>query len=347
MLKRSLTLAEARLKARELRQFSRAGKDPIVERDRERVTVPTFKVATIATHEALKAGWIEKNADAFLTSLETYAYPKLADLRVDEIDTAHILDVLAPIWTAKPGLARKVRVRLGQVLNFSHSRGWRSTEAPSKTVSMGLPKQPKGGNFKAMPYAQAPAFVRDLFSKAPTAGRRALLFQILTAARPGEVRFARWRHIDFQAGDWLRPADVMKLREPHTVTLSQPAIALLMQVKGTDAAEPDDLIFASRKGKPLSDMAMTKVLRDAGLQWDAHGFRSAFRDWAAETMPHIPDPVAEAALAHSVADKVVRAYKRTAFVDMRRQLLAAWGEFVTTARLEENDLPLLETGSPT
>lgn len=93
------------------------------------MTVPTFKVATIATHEALKAGWIEKNGDAFLTSLETYAYTELADLRVDEIDTAHILDVLAPIWTAKPRLARKVRVRLGQVLNFGHSRGWRLAEA--------------------------------------------------------------------------------------------------------------------------------------------------------------------------------------------------------------------------
>lgn len=344
MLKRSLTLAEARLKARELRQFSRAGRDPIVERDRERVTVPTFKAATIATHEALKAGWIGKNADAFLTSLEAYAYPKLANLRVDEIDTAHILDVLAPIWTTKPGLARKVRVRLGQVLNFSHSRGWRSTEAPSKTVALGLPKQPKGGNFKAMPYAQVPAFVLDLLSKAPTAGRRALLFQILTAARPGEVRFARWRHIDFQACDWLRPADVMKLREPHTVTLNRPAIALLVQVKSTGAAEPDDLIFASRKGKPLSDMAMTKVLRDAGLLWDAHGFRSAFRDWAAETKPQIPDSVAEAALAHAVPDKVVRAYRRTKFIEMRRQLLAAWGEFVVGLRSEEIELSTLQSG---
>lgn len=338
MLKRSLSLAEARLKARELRQFSRAGKDPIVERDRERVSVPTFRAATISTHDALKAGWIEKNADAFLTSLETYAYPKLANLRVDEIDTAHVLDVLTPIWTSKPGLARKVRVRVGQVLNFSHSKGWRPTEAPSKTVSLGLPKQPKGGNFKAMPYAQVPSLVRDLMNSAPTAGRRALLFQILTAARPGEVRFARWRHIDLLAGDWRRPADIMKLREPHIVTLNRPAVALLEEVKGMQANEPDELIFASRGGKPLSDMAMTKVLRDAGLQWDAHGFRSAFRDWAAETMPHIPDPVAEAALAHAVSDKVIRAYKRTTFVDMRRQLLAAWGEFVAGLRREDGKL---------
>lgn len=130
----------------------------------------------------------------------------------------------------------------------------------------------------------------------------------------------------------------MKLREPHIVTLNRPAVALLEEVKGMQANEPDELIFASRGGKPLSDMAMTKVLRDAGLQWDAHGFRSAFRDWAAETMPHIPDPVAEAALAHAVSDKVIRAYKRTTFVDMRRQLLAAWGEFVAGLRREDGKL---------
>ncbi len=135
----------------------------------------------------------------------------------------------------------------------------------------------------------------------------------------------------------------MKLREPHTVTLSQPAIALLMQVKGVEAVEPDDLIFASRRGKALSDMAMTKVLRDVGLQWDANGFLGTFRDWAAETMPQIPDPVAEAALAHVVPDEVVRAYKRTKFIDMRRELLAAWGEFAASGESEDSERSAFET----
>ncbi|ODP37569.1 tyrosine-type recombinase/integrase [Sphingomonas turrisvirgatae] len=327
LLKRSLTLAEARAKARELRQFSRAGKDPIVERDRERVSIPNFKSAAVSTHAALKAGWSEKNADAFLTSLATYAYPTLGHMRVDEVEAAHVLAVLTPIWTSKPGLASKVRIRVGQVLNFSHSKGWRPTEAPSRTVSLGLPKQPKGGNFKSMPYADVPAIVREFSSKSPTAGRRAMLFQILTAARPGEVRAARWRDIEFASAEWRRPAELMKQREPHVVTLNKQAVELLETIKRDSVCVPDDLIF-SRGGKPLSDMALTKLLRDAGLPFDAHGFRSSFRDWAAETMPHIPDPVAEAALAHAVSDKVVRAYKRTTFLAMRRNLLAAWGRFV-------------------
>lgn len=328
MLNRSLTLAEAREKARELRRFSKAGRDPIVERDRERVSIPNFKAATSSTHQALKAGWSEKNADAFLTSLETYAYPRLAKLRVDEIDSAHVLSVLTPIWTIEPGLASKVRIRIGQVLNFSHSKGWRPTEAPGKAVSLGLPKQPKGGNFKSMSYTEVPAFVRNLRGEAPTAGRLALLFQILTAARPGEVRFARWCHVDLNAANWHRPPDIMKQREGHLVTLNRQAVAMLRMLKPLQDVDPNAPIFPSRDNKPLSDMALTKVLRDAGLTFDAHGFRSSFRDWAAETMPHIPDPVAEAALAHTVSDKVVRAYKRTTFVAMRRELLKAWGDFV-------------------
>ncbi|RYG89564.1 MAG: hypothetical protein EON59_01440 [Alphaproteobacteria bacterium] len=202
-------------------------------------------------------------------------------------------------------------------------------EGPGKTVTIGLPKQPKGRHFAAMPYIDVPAFVRTALSPVPTIGRRALLLQILTAARPGEVRLARWGQFDLGKGDWNRPREAMKLRQPHTVTLSSAALALLAEVKGDQAPGPEDLVFPARSGKPLSDMTMTKVLRDAGLNYDAHGFRSSFRDWAAETMPHVPDPVAEAALAHAVPDKVVRAYKRTNFIEMRRELLNAWGRFLT------------------
>lgn len=327
----ALSLAEAREKAAELRKHALNGRDPITERDRDRRPVPSFREAVLVTHEQLKSGWIEKNAAVFLTSLERYANPFIGNLRVDAIEASHIRDMLAPIWTVKPELARKLRMRVGQVLNFSHSKGWRPTEAPSKAISVGLPRQPKGKNYVAMPYSDVPAFVQRLRTEAPTQGRRALLLLILTAARPGEIRRGRWGQIDQAKREWNRPAEIMKERVAHTVTLSPAAMNLLAELPGNAKQEPDDLLFASRSGNLISDMTMTKVLRDAGLRYDVHAFRSSFRDWAAERMPEIPDPVAEAALAHGVPDKVVRAYKRTKFIEMRRQLLGAWGEFCESA----------------
>lgn len=327
----ALSLSEARQRAVDLRKHALNGRDPIAERDRDKRATPTFKEATKLAHEALKAGWIEKNASAFLTSLETHAYPSIGNLLVDTIEAGHIRDMLAPIWTAKPEVARKVRMRVGQVLNFSHSKGWRATEAPGRSITVGLPKQPAGKNFKAMPYGEVPAFFAALRSESATAGRQALLFQILTAARPGEVRAGRWGQIDFNKRDWNRPADIMKSGLAHSVTLSGAAMTLLEELKGGRKPKPDELIFAGRGGAMLSDMTMNKVLRSADQPYDAHGFRSSFRDWAAEKMPDVPDPVAEAALAHAVPDKVVRAYKRTSFVEMRRKLLDAWGTFVGLA----------------
>jgi integrase len=249
---------------------------------------------------------------------------------VDVITSADITAALEPIWTSKPDMARKVRQRIGTVLNFAHSKGWRVAEAPGRSVTVGLPRQPRSGNFAAMPYADVPAFVAGLRGKPPTAGRMALLFQIYTAARPGEVRGARWGQIDLEKRDWNRPADMMKGADapPHTVTLNAAAIALLKQLKGDRKPKPTDLIFPGRGGAPLSDMTANKVLRDSKLPYDAHAFRSSFRDWAAEKMPEIPDPVAEAALAHAVPDKVVAAYKRTTFMEMRRKLLEAWAGFM-------------------
>jgi integrase len=325
-----LTLAEAREKAGILRAAAKAGLDPVVERDRERRSIPTFRKAAKEAHEALKDGWKEKGAQTFIGSLENHAFDKLGDLRVDKITAADISAALAPIWTTKPDMARKVRQRIGTVLNFAHGKGWRTTEAPGRSVTVGLPRQPKGSNFKAMPYADVPAFVAALKSEPETSGRLALLFQIYTAARPGEVRGAKWGQIDFDKREWVRPAELMKGVDAtaHTVTLNDAAIELLKQVKGDDEPKPDKLVFAGLRGGMLSDMTMNKVLRSAKLPYDAHAFRSSFRDWAAEKMPDIPDPVAEAALAHIVPDKVVRAYKRTTFLEMRRKLLDAWGEYV-------------------
>ncbi|WP_037522967.1 tyrosine-type recombinase/integrase [Sphingomonas sp. Mn802worker] len=323
-----LTLSEAREKARMLREAAKAGLDPVLERDRERRSIPKFREAAKGAHAAWKDGRKEKEAATFLRSLELHAYPVIGDMRVDAITAADISNVLSPIWTSKPDMGRKVRQRIGRVLNYAHAKGWRPTEAPVKSVTAALPRQPKGGNYKAMPWADVPKFVAILQSKAQTVGRQATLFQLLTAVRPGEARGARWEQIDIANKEWRIPAEMMKTGEPHTVTLNTAALALLEEIRTTRPGKSHDLVFPGRQGSPMSDMTMNKMLRDAGFPYDAHGFRSSFRDWHAETISDaIPDAVAEAALAHAVPDKVERAYKRTKFIAWRRELLEAWGRF--------------------
>jgi integrase len=323
-----LTLSEAREKARMLREAAKAGLDPVLERDRERRGIPKFRDAAKEAHAAWKDGRKEKEAETFLRSLEIHAFPVIGDMRVDAISASDISTVLAPIWTSKPDMGRKVRQRIGRVLNFAHGKGWRASEAPGKSVTASLPRQPKGGNYRAMPWADVPAFVEALGGKAPTIGRRALLFQILTAARPGEVRAARWSQMDLDKREWSRPAAMMKAGEAHTVLLSPAALNVLRQVKGETTPKAEALAFPGRGNGMFSDMTLNKVLRDAGEPYDAHGFRSSFRDWAAENMPHVPDAVAEIALAHAEPNKVTRAYKRTQYPKLRRELMDGWGAYV-------------------
>jgi integrase len=216
----ALSLSEARQKARELRRHALNGRDPAAERDRKFVVVPDFREASRETHEALSSGWAARTAAAFLSSLQEHAWPVLGSKRVDHIEASYLQDVLRPIWTTKPAMARNVRQFVATVLNFSKSRGWRTSEAPGKAVTIGLPKRPKGGHFKAMPYAEVPGYFAQARIQALTSSRGTLLFQVLTAARPGEVRHARWEQIDFDKGEWHRPADIMKNDVAYVVALS-------------------------------------------------------------------------------------------------------------------------------
>jgi integrase len=326
----TLSLAEAREKAAALRKVSIKGDDPIGERDKGKFVIPTFAKAMEAAHAEFSRGWVDKHAAAFKSSLEQHALPSLGKVRVDHIDASLIRDTLAPIWVEKPVMARKVRVRIGQVLDYAKAKRWRSEGAPAaKEVSMGLAKHGKGKNFAAMPHADVPAFLSQLETEAQTVGRLALKFTILTAARSGEVRHARWGQIDLEKGLWARPAAMMKAREAHTVALSPAALEVLRQAAGFRLTNADSLIFAGKGGKPLSDMTLTKALRDAGHSVTVHGFRAAFRNWAAEKMPTIPSEVAETALAHSIGNATTRAYLTTSFVDLRHKLMAAWGDYCT------------------
>lgn len=321
----ALSLEEARDKARELRKVAKSGRDPIAARDRAKFIVPTFEAAADACHkEGPPSRWSKRHGDAFVASLKQHAMPRLGRLLVDSIEDGDVAAVLMPLWHDKPAAARKLRQRIRTVLDFAKLKGWRLTGAPQ----LNLGKQPRSGNFAMMPYSEVPAFVATLRDKAVSAGRLALQFAILTAARSGEVRKARWSQIDLEARTWTRPADMMKAGAAHVVTLSAAAVALLEAAKPLRMAS-GDLIFPGSKGQPLSDMALLKIVKaEAGL-FTVHGFRAAFRTWAAEQMPTVPEAVAEAALAHTVPDAVVRAYQRAKFLDLRRTLLNAWGSYVT------------------
>lgn len=324
-----LTLAEAREKAAHLRKLARQGKDPIAERDKHKALPLTFAQAVDLAHAELAKGWEDKTGEAFRASLLAHAVPVIGRRRVNAIGAADLIEVLDPIWTDKPHQARKIRRRLVQVLQFAKSRGWRTEPVPeAHEIRQGLAKQDMGEGFKAMKYAEVPAFFAAQLAKDGSAARLALLFAILTAARSQEVRLARWEQIDLGKRIWSRPAGIMKSKAAHVVTLSPAAIAILD--RAADKYSKAGLIFPSaREGRPLSDMALSKHMRAAGRVETVHGFRSSFRDWAAEEMPAVPAMVAEMALAHSVGNATEKAYLRSDLRALRFDLLDAWGLFVS------------------
>ncbi len=342
MLRTTLTLAEAREKAAALRKLAKAGANPIAERDKERRVIPTFADAILSTHEAMASGWSAKTAKAFKQTLHDHACPKLGTMRVDAIGASDIIAALAAIWTDKPEVAKKVRVRILQVLAYAKARGWRTDALPDvRELRSGLAKQPKGGNLEAVPYQEIPGFFADQLAKEAGASRMAMLFTILTAARSGEVRNATWSQIDLVGRTWSRQIGDMKMGRAHVVTLNEAAVAILERMAPPELRK--GLIFpGARAGRPLSDMSLTKILRLAGRKETVHGFRSSIRDWAAEKMPTIPAMVAEMALAHKVGTATEQAYLRSDLRDMRRALMEAWGRFVapSLSGAGENVVPL-------
>ena len=325
-----LSLGEAREKAARLRKLARAGIDARAERDRAKVRIPTFAEAMVDAHAELSkgTGWSPKTAADFKKSLNDHVVPRIGNTRIDFVHSDQIIATLSPVWTVKPELAKKLRIRIMQVLQFAKAKRWRTDALPTpREISGGLAKQGPGKNYLAMPFADVPQFVAGQLAKQETPGRLALLFTILTAARSGEVRFARWEHINLEVRTWTRPAALMKMKVAHVVTLSEAAVAVLDRAGELHGRE--GLIFpGAAKGKPLSDMTLTRAMRFADRKETVHGFRSAFRDWAAEKMPTVPAMVAEMSLAHKVGTATEQAYLRSDLRDMRLSLMNAWGRFV-------------------
>lgn len=327
-----LSLTEARDKALEGRKWAKAGLDPSLEWKRAREIMPSFEDAARRFHDAVKKGWRNgKHGAQWLSTLKTYAFPIIGRRPVDQVDAAAIQSVLLPIWLVKPETARRVKQRIGSILDFAHGQGWRPVEAPMRAVSKGLPRQgSKVRHLPAMPYTEVPAFMKEMTSLPSTAGRLALQFAVLTAARSGEVRGASWKEIDWDRAQWNIPAERMKTAEAHSIPLSEAAIGILKQAQALPREFGTDLVFPGLRGKMLSDMTLTKALKKAvGAGQTVHGFRSTFRDWVAE-QTKFPGEWAEAALAHALPNKVEAAYRRTKFLEQRRRLMGAWSDYLTS-----------------
>jgi len=330
-----VSLAHARSAAPELRRKYQTGETIAPKKKTVRepaAAVPTFEAAARACHEAMKAGWRnKKHIDSWLACLENHAFPAFGQEPVNRIDSIIVRDALAPIWLKVPETARRTLQRIGTVLDYAHVEGWCPTEAALRSVRKGLPRQPRRDNhYEAMPCADVPAFVTALKALPVTAGRDALRFTIYTAVRSNETRFAVWPEFDLEKAVWTIPAERMKMGKTHVVPLPDCAVELLKrrwELRSTD----DGLVFSNDGEKPLSDMTMTKVLRDMGqAKITVHGFRSAFTDWAAEET-ETPKEIVDKALAHLLPDKVEAAYRRTDFFEKRRKLMDAWDAYLDGA----------------
>lgn len=328
-----VSLAEARELALSYRKVARQGGDPLAEKRAKTRVIPTFKAAAETVHAEHKATWKNaKHAQQWINTLTVYAFPQIGNLTVDRIQTPDVLRVLTPIWLTKPETARRVRQRIGSVLDWAKASGFRAGDNPVEGVSRGLPKQPAGEeHHAAMPYAEVPAFIAALReSNSSLSARLAFEFLVLSASRTSEVLEARWIEIDWENGIWTIPAARMKANREHRVPLSPRALELLKEA--LRAAGTSELLFPGRAiEKPMSNMVFLKILERMKVKVTAHGFRSSFRDWAAETTS-FPREVAEMALAHTIENKVEAAYRRGDLLERRRELMTEWASFLEGIR---------------
>jgi integrase len=332
----SIPLKLARQLAAQARQLRDTGIDPLAQKRKRRnddlvaeAKATTFKECAekyIAAHEA---GWRNaKHRQQWHNTLESYVYPVIGDLPVQNIDTPLVLKVLEPIWQDKTDTANRIRGRIEIILDWAKFREYRSGENPARWrghLQLALAQPEKIAphqHHAALPYPEIGSFMAELRGRDSTSAR-ALEFLILTAARTGEVIGATWNEIDLTAKVWTVPANRMKGNREHRVPLSDRAIEIvhLMQSR-----RENDFVFAGRRNGGLSNMSLLALLRNMGRALTAHGFRSSFRDWAAE-QTNFPNEVCEMALAHAVGDKVEEAYRRGNLLEKRRRLMQAWSEY--------------------
>jgi integrase len=343
-----VSLIEARDTAAEYRKKVRNGIDPLREKEEQTAAekansakAVTFTWCSEQYINAHKAGWKNvKHVDQWTNTLATYANPVIGSLPVGTVDTAHIMKILEPIWVSKAETASRVRGRVESVLDWATTRKFRTGENPARWkghLDNLLPARYKLARVQhhpALPWSEMANFMAALRQQVGVSAR-ALEFSILTAARSGEVRGMVWTEVDFGTGMWVVPAKRMKAGNEHRVPLTEQALGVLRSAKEATALMNTQLVFPGTTFtkptdsetptlKQLSDMSLTAVLRRmerSGIT--VHGFRSSFRDWAAEATEY-PRDMAEMALAHTVGNAVEAAYRRGDMLEKRRRMMVEW-----------------------
>lgn len=339
----AVSLADARELARDKAKEAKSGAIPVSDLRRRtqdakaaaqaaKVSQSSFQTVAegyVALHED---SWRnDKHRAQWRATLATYAYPHFGDMAVAAIGTEHVLAALQPIWKAKPETAGRVRGRIENILDAAKVQGLRSGENPARWrghLDHLLPKRARHtrGHHAAMPYAEVPAFMAELAGREAVAAR-ALEFTILTAARSGETLGATWAEVDLAAAVWTIPGARMKAGTEHRVPLSPRAVAILKAIQPLNTRDRSDApLFPSTNGGALSGMAMAMLLRRMVSAVTVHGFRSAFRDWAAESTAFAHE-VCEMALAHVIGNKAEAAYRRGDLFDKRRRLMDDWATY--------------------
>lgn len=330
-----VTLAIATEKAAAIKSDIRNGINPVLKRQQDRSHLGwTFRRCASEYVKLHSAGWKNvKHAAQWEATLEKYVYPNIGPKPVKDISASDVLACIEPMWLSKTETATRVRGRIEAILGWAASRDLRSKENPARWkggLEHSLPKPSKVSkvvSHKALPFRDIYGFMQRL-TASNGMGARALEWVILTACRSGEARGATWAEIDLQENMWIIPAGRMKADREHRVPLSKAAIDFLDKLPRFKTDGPDYL-FPSSANKQLSDMTLTAVLRRLKIDVTAHGFRSTFMDWAAETTAY-PQEVRELALAHSIANKTESAYRRGDMLDKRRNLMNDWASFLYT-----------------
>jgi integrase len=332
----AVTLKQARIKVTETRAEIAQGIDPLAEKRKkqaaERAT-KTFREVAEEYFADQRPGWSKRHADEWLRSLKRDVFPTLGSLNVCDIDRATVLRAIKPLWTTKPVTGSRVLNRVETLLDAARAKGLRDGDNPARwkgDLQYDLPTVKREiAHYAAMDYRQVPELMAEL-QPLPDIPALALRLLILTATRTGETIAAQWSEIDLEAATWTIPGRRMKARSTHTVPLSVQAIEVLKileQYRGSGGA--DWLFPGWRRGRPINDRACWRLLRELGHQHaSVHGFRSAFRDFAAE-QTSFPAEVCETALAHTAGSRVELAYRRTKYFEKRRELMQAWATFAT------------------
>ena len=320
-----VSLAEARQKC-VLNLLARQRGELVTGRKR---SFPTFEQAVEKVIAIHSAGWKDgsRSEKDWRATLRDYAMPRLGRLRVDRIKAPDVMAVLLPIWNEKRVTARRVRQRISAVMLWAIAQGYREDNPAGAAVGAALPKNGiRPQHLAALPYAEVAGAIATVRGcGAYPAAVLAFEFLVLTACRSGEVRRARWDEFDLEAREWRIPAARMKTNREHRVPLSRRALAVLEEAQAL--ADGSGVVFPSERGRALDGAAIVKLVRDLGIGAVPHGFRSSFRDWAAECTD-APREVCELALAHVNSDRVEAAYRRTDLFERRRALMEQWAAFL-------------------